>query len=131
MSLIKAMNFKKGIFFYSFGIAFLTLLTTLFKMTTKKYHLPVTEILFFRHFLILIFLTPFMIKDGVKGKFNFFNKEELKPNVYRHILFSISTFFWYSALPLMPVNEIMTISFIVPVLGSVFCRFLFKRTVFI
>lgn len=102
---------------------FLSVCTSVFvKKSMVQYKLPSWEVIFIRETVICLILLPFMIK----WKFNFFNKEFLKPNLLRNILYAISTYLLYTLLTKMSVNDITSFQFFVPIVASIFAM-LFLR----
>ena len=104
-----------GILLYLCGMVFTVLLNVFLKKAIKVYSIPTWETLFIRQSIIVIFLLPLIIKS----KFKFFKKEQWKPNVFRNLLFTFSTFLLYFGLSQVPVNEATSITFLVPIIGSI------------
>lgn len=115
----------RGIILYVIGCGFLTFLITIFKKIVNTYHLPISEVIFVRQLIIVVCLTPYMIRD----RFNFFDAEAIKPNVWRNALFLVSTIFWYMGVTTTPVNDATTIGFLTPIIGSVMAvKFLHEKS---
>ena len=91
------------------------------KKTMVEYQLPAWEVIFIRQGAIVLMLVPFMIKF----KFNFFNKQAIKPNLVRNVLYSISTFLFYSVLKQLSVNDCVSFQFFIPIFASIFATMIF------
>ena len=104
-----------GILLYLCGMIFTVLLNVLLKKAIKVYSIPTWEVLCIRQAIIVLFLIPLMIKT----EFNFFKKNQWKPNVFRNLLFTFSTFLLYFGLSQVPVNEATSITFLIPIIGSI------------
>ena len=103
---------------------FLSVISSVFaKQTISNYSMPAWEVICIRQCAIVIMLLPFMIRY----KFNFFNKETLKLNALRNILYSFSTFLFYTILTKMPLNEITGFQFFTPIIASIIAIFIMKE----
>lgn len=117
------MNLRAFLYYIS-GCFILTSLLVVMKYATIYYKLPFEQLLFTRQLLIVIFMLPFMIKE----KFNpFNNKDTFLLQLKRHGLFAISTLLWYKALMIAPVNDVIGISSITPILGTVLAIIVLKE----
>jgi drug/metabolite transporter (DMT)-like permease len=114
----------RSILFYLSGCFTLTLLLVVVKFASLKYQLPFEQVLFLRQFFIVLSMLPFMIKD----KFNPLKAKNLSLQLKRHGLFCISTLLWYNALMLAPVNDVIGISSIAPVIGAILAIVILKET---
>ena len=114
-----------GMGVYLIGMVFCVILNAMMKKTINTFHLPVYEVLFVRQLCIVVFLLPLMIKR----KFNFFDKKTLKPNLIRNVLFSFATGIMYIGISKIPLNDSTAISFLTPILGSLFAvKFLGEKS---
>lgn len=113
----------KYYFLYLFGILNLTLTIIFTKKMVKLYNIPHMEVLFFRELIITIFLIPFMIKD----RFNPFKASAFSLQISRHSLFAFSAYLWYFGMMVGPVNEIMTMSFLTPVIAIILSNRILKE----
>ena len=103
---------------------FLSVCNSVFvKKAMVQYQLPSWEVIFIRELAICLMLLPFMIKF----KFNFFNKNTLKPNIIRNVLYAVSTYLLYTLLAKMSVNDITSFQFFVPVVASIFAMIFLKE----
>ncbi len=108
-------NSAKGTLIYLSAMFVTVMLNIFVKSAIVKFHLPTIEVLCCRQAIIVIFLMPLMIKR----KFNFFDKKAFKPNVFRNLLFSISTFLLYCGMSRVPLNDATAITFLIPIIGSI------------
>lgn len=99
------------------------------KKVMVKYNLPAWESIAIRQSIIVIILIPFMIKE----KFNFFNWNNLKPNLIRNIIYTLSIGLAHIAFMYMPINEGISLQFISPILASILAIFFLheKNTIFV
>jgi drug/metabolite transporter (DMT)-like permease len=128
MKIRSKLDSKKALFlFYSvvylLGVACLTILLILMKKASQISGINIFQILFTRELIIVLSLLPLMIKD----RFNPFKVHHFKLQSSRHILFSISAFFWYSGILLCPVNEMVALAFISQIMASLFAKFILKE----
>lgn len=108
-------NSTKGAIIYLSAMFVTVMLNIFVKSAIVKFNLPTTEVLCCRQAIIVFFLIPLMIKR----KFNFFDKTSFKPNVFRNLLFSVSTFVMYFGMARVPLNDATAITFLIPIIGSV------------
>lgn len=108
---------------YLFGVFSLTLTIMCVKKVHKSFDLPYMQVICIREAFIVIAMIPFMIRD----RFNFLKAKPMTLHLKRHGLFSLSTAFWYFGLCNLPVNEVITYSFLTPVLAIVLAKFVAKE----
>ena len=108
-------NTVKGSILYLSAMFVTVTLNIFVKSAIVKFNLPTIEVLCCRQAIIVLFLLPLMIKR----KFNFFNKDSFKPNVFRNLLFSASTFAMYCGMARVPLNDATAIMFLAPIIGSI------------
>ena len=108
-------NTNKGLICYLCAMFVCVVLNIFVKTAIVKFNLPTVEVLCCRQIIIVLFLLPLMIKR----KFNFFDKEAFKPNVFRNIIFSFGTFALYAGMSKVPLNDATAITFLTPVIGSI------------
>ncbi len=120
----KMNNATQGAGLYLIGVLFHTILIVVFKKVMKIYSdVSVYQIIFIRQMIIVFFLLPYMMKE----RFDFFNKERFKPNLVRNVLFAISSALLYKGLAIIPVNDAVTIQFIIPIIASIMAVVLLKE----
>ena len=108
-------NTIKGSMLYLTAMFVTVTLNIFVKSAIVKFNLPTIEVLCCRQAIIVLFLLPLMIKR----KFNFFDKDSFKPNIFRNLLFSASTFAMYCGMARVPLNDATAITFLAPIIGSV------------
>ena len=108
-------NNTKGLVCYLIAMFVTVVLNIFVKCAIVKFNLPTTEVLCCRQTIIVFFLLPLMIKR----KFNFFDKEAFKPNVFRNVIFSLGTFALYIGMSKVPLNDATAITFLTPIIGSI------------
>ena len=108
-------NTVKGSMLYLIAMFVTVTLNIFIKSAIIKFNLPTIEVLCCRQAIIVLFLLPLMIKR----KFNFFDKDSFKPNIFRNLLFSISTFSMYFGMARVPLNDATAIMFLAPIIGSI------------
>ena len=103
---------------------FLSVCNSVFvKKAMVQYSLPSWEVIFIRELAICLMLLPFIIKF----RFNFCDKNTLKPNIIRNVLYAVSTYLLYTLLTKMSVNDITSFQFFVPVVASIFAMIFLKE----
>ena len=112
-----------GMLLYLSGMFCCVVLNIFMKISMTKFNLPTSEALFIRQAIIVFCFIPLMVKK----KFNFFNKESLKPNLIRNSLFALSTLLLYTGISKVPLNDATAISFLTPIIGSVFAVKILKE----
>ena len=112
-----------GVLAYLVGIFISTLISVFVKKTMVDYKLPSWEVVFIREVIVCALLLPFMIKQ----KFNFFQKYALKMNLARNVLYFMSTIMFYYVMTKLPVNDCISIEFLVPILAGIFSSIFLKE----
>ncbi len=105
-----------GVIFYCIGMLISVGISIFVKKTMISYKLPSWEVVFIREIFVLIILIPFM----VKYKFNFFQKKAISLNLFRNVLYFLSTILFYQVMTKLPVNTFISIEFLVPVIAGIF-----------
>jgi drug/metabolite transporter (DMT)-like permease len=119
----KKANPTIGVLCFLSAMALVVFLATIVKKTITRYGISVEEAVFVRATFILLFSLPMMLKDkpfSVK-------KEEFKLNIFRNLLFAISTFLWYRGVVSTSLNNAVVISFLTPVLSTILSVFILKE----
>ena len=112
-----------GVICYLSGMFISVAISIFVKKIMVQYKLPAWEVVFIRHSIIVALLIPFM----VKFKFNFFNKYALKLNTIRNLFYFASTITFYIVMTKLPVNDCISIEFLVPVFAGIFAMILLRE----
>jgi len=81
--------------------------------------LPVLEVVFFRNFINLILMIPWLLHIGLSG----LRTKRLGLHVLRSTNGLISMFFWFAAVTMLPLAEATSLGFTAPLfatMGAVF-----------
>ena len=98
-----------GIFFAGLGVSI--------RIASRE--IPTVEVVFFRNFINLIIMLPWLIKIGVAG----LKTKKLSMHFFRAIGGLISMFFWFAGFGVLPLAEATSLGFTAPLfaaLGAVF-----------
>ena len=112
-----------GIIFYCIGMFITTFISVFVKKTMLEYKLPSWEVVFIREIFVIMTLFPFMIKY----KFKFFQKNAFGLNLFRNILYFLSTILFYQVITKLPMNTCISIEFLVPVIAGIFAMIFLKE----
>lgn len=112
-----------GILLYCGGMFLTTLISVFVKKTMKNYNIPSYEVIFIREIFVLLLLLPFMLKY----KFNFFQKKAISLNLFRNVLYFASTALFYYVLTQLPVNNCISLQFLVPIVASILAMIFLKE----
>lgn len=86
-------------------------------------NLPVFEIAFFRNFFGLTFMLPWLIRSGMAA----LQTKRIGTHALRGALSAINVWCMFGAFALAPIADVSAISFLMPVIGSVFAILFFKE----
>jgi drug/metabolite transporter (DMT)-like permease len=98
-----------GIFFAGLGVSI--------RLASRE--IPSVEVVFFRNFINLIIMLPWLIKIGIGG----LKTKKLSMHLFRAIGGLISMFFWFAGFGVLPLAEATSLGFTAPLfatLGAVF-----------
>ena len=98
-----------GIFFAGLGVSI--------RIASRE--IPTVEVVFFRNFINLIIMLPWLIKIGIGG----LKTKKLSMHLFRAIGGLISMFFWFAGFGVLPLAEATSLGFTAPLfatLGAVF-----------
>ena len=98
-----------GIFFAGLGVSI--------RIASRE--IPTVEVVFFRNFINLIIMLPWLIKIGIGG----LKTKKLSMHLFRAIGGLISMFFWFAGFGVLPLAETTSLGFTAPLfatLGAVF-----------
>ena len=115
-------SIKSGIWMLLASLNF-AILNTLVKYLSVDFHL--SQIIFFRSICAVIFLLPWIIKDGLSSlKIN-----SLKLQIVRCLLAVLAMYFWFYSISKIPLAEATAINFTSPVFGAIFAIFLLNEKI--
>ena len=98
-----------GVFFAGLGVSI--------RLSAKE--VDVLEVVFFRNFVNLILMMPWLIQIGWAGLYT----ERLGLHVLRSVNGLISMFFWFAAVTMLPLAEATSLSFTAPLFATVGAAF--------
>lgn len=90
------------------------MMTSIVRYLTRS--LPSIELAFFRTFISLLFMVPWMVRAGWAG----LRTGSVKKYGLRAFLGSFAMISWFTALAYMPVAEATSLSFTAPIFASIF-----------
>ena len=99
------------------------ILNTLVKYLSENYHL--SQIIFFRSFFAVIFLIPFIYKDGLES----LKTKSIKLQLFRSIIAIGAMYLWFFSISNIPLAKATAINFTAPVFGAIFAVFVLKEKV--
>ena len=95
----------------------------LVKKMMIQHQIPAWEAIAIRQTVICAILLPFMVKT----RFSFINKQTVKWNVIRNILYAISIGIMHIALFYIPINNGTSMQFLTPIIASILACFILKE----
>ena len=103
-----------GCFYYLVAMFASVLISVLLKKIILLYDISALQILAILQGTIFVVLVPFMLKT----RFNFFDKNALKDNAVRNLLYVFSLWLLYSSLKYIPINVNIGVQFLVPIFSG-------------
>tara|TARA_E500000178_G_C16950373_1_gene720937 strand:+ start:384 stop:1271 length:888 start_codon:yes stop_codon:yes gene_type:complete len=99
------------------------ILNTLVKYLSTDYHL--FQIIFFRSLFAVIFLIPFVYKDGIKS----LRTHSIKLQLIRSFIAIGGMYLWFYSIANIPLAKATAINFTSPVFGALFAIYILKEKV--
>ena len=104
-----------GMFFAGLGVS----------IRFSAVQVPVLEVVFFRNFINLILMIPWLLHIGFSG----LQTKRLGLHVFRSINGLISMFFWFAAVTMLPLAEATSLGFTAPLFATVGAAFFLNEDV--
>ena len=104
----------QGAFWMTMAAVCFAAMTSIVRYLTAS--LPPIELAFFRTFVSLVFMIPWMVRAGWAG----LRTSSVKKYGLRALLGSFAMVCWFTALAYMPVAEATSLSFTAPIFASIF-----------
>ena len=99
------------------------ILNALVKYLSTDYH--ISQIIFFRSFFAVVFLIPFIYKDGIRS----LKTNSLKLQIIRSIIAVGAMYLWFYSIANIPLAKATAINFTAPVFGAIFAILILKEKI--
>jgi len=115
-------SIKSALWMLSASVNFV-ILNALVKYLSANY--DISQIIFFRSLFAVIFLIPFIYKDGIKS----LKTHSIKFQVIRSFIAVAAMYLWFYSIANIPLAKATAINFTAPVFGAIFAIYFLKEKV--